>query len=41
MERTRSGCGRPGCACELPLGERFVLWRCDNANTIGALPTQG
>ena len=20
------GCGRPGCACALPLSERFVLW---------------
>ena len=19
-------CGRPGCACSLPIGERFVLW---------------
>ena len=22
----RTGCGRPGCACGLPVGERFVLW---------------
>jgi hypothetical protein len=39
--RTRSGCGRPGCACGLPLGERFVLWAVRQWQHDRALPTEG
>ena len=23
---TRQTCGRPGCVCAMPIGERFILW---------------
>lgn len=39
--RTRSSCGRPGCACGLPLGERFVLWAMRQWQHDRALPTEG
>src|SRR5262245_39813485 len=35
------GCGRPGCACGLPVGERFVLWAMRQWQHDRALPTEG
>src|SRR5262245_43497593 len=37
----RPGCGRPGCACALPLSERFVLWALRQWQHDRALPTEG
>lgn len=34
-------CGRPGCICSLPLGERFVLWALRQWHLEGAIPRQG
>ena len=34
-------CGRPGCICSLPLGERFVLWALRQWQHDGAIPRQG
>ena len=39
--RGGSGCGRPGCACGLPVGERFVLWAMRQWQQDRALPTEG
>ena len=39
--RIRTGCGRPGCACGLPVGERFVLWAMRQWQHDQALPTEG
>lgn len=39
--RIRTGCGRPGCACGLPVGERFVLWAMRQWQHDRALPTEG
>lgn len=40
-EEPRPGCGRPNCACALPIGERFVLWACRQWHHDRALPTEG
>lgn len=37
----REGCGRPDCACALPIGERFVLWAIRQWQHDRALPTEG
>ena len=37
----RPGGGRPGCACVLPLGERFVLWALRQWHQDRALPGEG
>ena len=37
----RPGCGRPGCACSLPVSERFVLWAVRQWQHDHALPTEG
>ena len=37
----RTGCGRPGCACGLPIGERFVLWALRQWHHDRSLPTEG
>jgi len=34
-------CGRPGCACGLPIGERFVLWALRQWQQDRALPSEG
>lgn len=39
--RVRPSCGRPGCACGLPVGERFVLWAVRQWQYDRALPTEG
>jgi|SRR5689334_21345588 hypothetical protein len=39
--RILSACGRPGCACGLPVGERFVLWAMRQWQHDRALPTEG
>src|SRR5580658_3560171 len=39
--QVRSGCGRPGCACGLPVGERFVLWALRQWQQDRALPQEG
>ena len=36
-----SGCGRPDCACSLPIGERFVLWALRQWQVDRALPREG
>jgi len=36
-----SSCGRPGCACGLPIGERFVLWALRQWQEDRALPMEG
>ena len=41
QERVRSGCGRPGCACGLPVSERFVLWAMRQWQHDRALPSEG
>lgn len=35
------GCGRPNCACALPIGERFVLWALRQWKQDRALPSEG
>ena len=37
----RPGCGRPGCACALPVSERFVLWALRQWQQDRALPREG
>lgn len=37
----RSGCDRPGCACSLPVSERFVLWAMRQWQRDRAVPTEG
>ena len=37
----RPTCGRSGCACSLPLGERFVLWAVRQWQQDRALPVEG
>ncbi len=37
----RPGCGRPGCACALPVSERFVLWALRQWHQEQALPGEG
>src|SRR5712672_1083978 len=37
----REGCGRPGCACGLPISERFVLWALRQWHEDRALPSEG
>ena len=34
------GCGRPGCACALPISERFVLWALRQWQHNRALPAK-
>ena len=38
---SRTNCGRPGCACSLPLSERFVLWAVRQWQLEGRLPVDG
>ena len=38
--RRSPGCGRPGCACALPISERFVLWALRQWHHDRALPTE-
>lgn len=35
------GCGRLGCACDLPIGERFVLWALRQWQQDRTLPAEG
>ena len=37
----KPGCGRPGCACALPVSERFVLWALRQWHQDRALPGEG
>ena len=37
----KPGCGRIGCACGLPVGERFVLWAVRQWRQDRALPAEG
>jgi hypothetical protein len=37
----RPGCGRVGCACGLPISERFVLWALRQWQQDRALPAEG
>ncbi len=37
----KPGCGRPGCACSLPIGERFVLWALRQSHQDRCLPSEG
>jgi hypothetical protein len=37
----RPGCGRAGCACALPVSERFVLWALRQWQQDRALPNEG
>ena len=37
----RTSCGRPGCACSLPIGERFVLWALRQWQEDRAVPAEG
>jgi hypothetical protein len=37
----KSGCGQPGCACALPVSERFVLWALRQWQQDRALPSEG
>ena len=37
----KPGCGRAGCACSLPIGERFVLWALRQWQQDRALPAEG
>lgn len=37
----RLGCRRPGCACSLPISERFVLWALRQWHHDRALPAEG
>jgi hypothetical protein len=34
-------CGRPGCICSLPIGERFVLWAVRQWQQDSAIPREG
>ena|SRR5215813_7278033 len=36
-----SSCGRPDCACSLPIGERFVLWALRQWQVDRAVPREG
>ena len=38
---TPTSCGRPGCACSLPIGERFVLWALRQWREDRAMPMAG
>ena len=38
---SKPGCGRPDCACGLPVGERFVLWALRQWQEDRALPSDG
>jgi hypothetical protein len=38
--KTSLGCGRLGCACALPISERFVLWALRQWQHDRALPTE-
>ncbi|SKA13423.1 hypothetical protein SAMN02745126_03760 [Enhydrobacter aerosaccus] len=38
--RGTAGCGRAGCACSLPVGERFVLWAMRQWQQDRALPSE-
>jgi len=41
-ERVPEGrCGRPGCICSLPIGERFVLWALRQWQRDGTIPREG
>lgn len=37
----RPACGKPACACSLPIGERFVLWAVRQWQQDRALPAEG
>ena len=37
----KPGCGRAGCACALPVSERFVLWALRQWQQDRALPCEG
>ncbi len=37
----RANCGQRGCACSLPIGERFVLWALRQWQHDRALPMEG
>lgn len=37
----RAGCGRPGCACAMPIGDRFVLWAVRQWQQEHSLPREG
>jgi hypothetical protein len=37
----KPGCGRPDCACALPVSERFVLWALRQWQQDRALPSEG
>lgn len=37
----REACGRPDCACALPIGERFVLWAIRQWQHDRSLPAEG
>ncbi|MBX9943595.1 MAG: hypothetical protein K2Y40_05910 [Reyranella sp.] len=37
----RPACGRQGCVCALPIGERFVLWALRQWQQDRALPREG
>jgi len=37
----KPGCGRAGCACGLPVSERFVLWALRQWQHDRALPSEG
>ena len=39
--RVRTGCGRLGCPCGLPVSERFILWAMRQWQYDRALPTEG
>ena len=36
-----TSCGRPGCTCSLPIGERFVLWALRQWQEDRAVPVEG
>jgi len=37
----QTSCGRPGCACSLPIGERFVLWALRQWQEDRSVPMEG
>lgn len=39
--RPNGGCGRAGCACSLPIGERFVLWALRQWQQDRSVPSEG
>jgi hypothetical protein len=39
--KPKPGCGRSGCACALPVSERFVLWALRQWRHDRALPSEG